>query len=93
MSEENDVEQQQTTPQVESCGGPLVCVGCAMRYAQTYFNLGKGVWADYYHRHAIKLKNEFEISRLQEENQKLTLANAQLEKEMWKVHTGSNGVS
>lgn len=95
MSEEQpkQEEQQQTQPQVEPCGGPLVCVNCAMRYAQAYFQSGKGLWADYYYRHAIKLRNEEMIGKLQEENKQLTLQNAELEKNMWKSHTASNGVS
>lgn len=86
-------EQQDNKLFIPSCGGPLVCVDCAMRFSAAYFQGGKGVWSDYYYRHAIKLKNEAEIGRLQQENQQLILANAQLEKDMWKTHTGSNGVS
>lgn len=91
-------QQQQEQPQEqpfkpESCGGPLMCVNCAMKYAKAYFDIGKGVWADYYFRHAVKLRNEEVISKLQQENQQLTLANSELEKNMWKSITGSNGTS
>lgn len=96
MSEELENNEEQTeeiSRQLEDCGGPLVCANCAMKYAQYYFNNGRGLWADYYYRHAIRLRNEAQIGKLQQENQQLALQNAQLEKEMWKVHTNSNGVS
>lgn len=83
--EENTEENDQYT--VSACGGPLVCPDCAMRHAETYMHNGQEYWANLYYRHAIMLKNQYEIDRLQEENRRLFQEKIELEKQSWKAYT------
>lgn len=84
MSEEQTEEQ---THGVSECGGPLICVNCAMSYAQAYHDQGKFLWSQMYQVHATKLHNEQEIVRLQQANQQLTLELSRLDRDMWKSYT------
>ena len=46
-----------------NCGGPLVCISCAMKYAQAYRDNGKPEWAELYRNAAKRLRKAKEAQK------------------------------
>lgn len=84
---EENTSPEQEPNYVSPCGGPLLCPDCAMKHAETYMQNGREYWANLYYRHAVMLRNQYEIERLQEENRRLFQEKIELEKQAWKAYT------
>lgn len=85
MSEEDYIQ----SPNIPECGGPLVCVGCAMKYSEFYMSRGQTHWGNVYHNQAAKLQNENEILRLKTENQFLLEKFVMIQQDLEKLNVNS----